>query len=223
MIHKIQIIRLFLLLLAVPFSAHSQTSSHTVLIETSLGNMKCRLFDETPMHTENFIKLAREGFYDGLLFHRVLNNFMIQTGNLNSRYAAKGEDLGYGDPGYTVPAEFHPALYHRKGMLGAARQPDQVNPSRESNGSQFYIVQGTRFTDKQLDAMEANGSHIRFTPEQREAYKTKGGSPHLDYSYTVFGEVVEGLPVIDKIAAVPTDERNRPLEDVKIIRVRVLE
>lgn len=175
------------------------------------------------MHTENFLKLINEGFYNGVLFHRVINNFMIQTGDPNSRKAHKGEMLGYGDPGYTVPAEFHPALYHRKGVLATARQPDQNNPDKESNGSQFYIVHGNKISDVEMDVMEAAGAHIKFTPEQREIYRTLGGTPHLDYSYTVFGEVIDGFDVIDRIASVPTDRRNRPFEDVRITKISVLE
>jgi peptidyl-prolyl cis-trans isomerase B (cyclophilin B) len=223
MLNRIQLILLFVSMFAFAANSHSQKAAYTVLIETSLGKMKCVLFEETPMHSENFIKLSNEGFYNGLLFHRVINNFMIQTGDPNSRNAEKGIMLGYGDSGYKIPAEFHPDLYHRRGVLAAARQGDQVNPSRESNGSQFYIVQGRIIPEAELDAMEAGGGHIPFTEEQRKYYTTSGGTPHLDYAYTVFGEVVEGLDVIDKIAAVQTDGRDRPIEDVKIIRITVLQ
>lgn len=223
MIQKIQITLIIVLMQGFSLSLFSQTVGQTVLIETSMGNMKCGLFEETPMHAENFIKLAKEGFYEGILFHRVMNNFMIQCGDPLSKKAQKGQALGYGDPGYTIPPEFHPDLYHRKGVMATARQPDQINPNKESNGSQFYFVQGIKLSDQQLDAMEKDGSHISFTPEQRMIYKSIGGTPHLDYSYTVFGEVLEGLEIIDKIAAVPVDQRNRPIEDVKIIRVTVLE
>lgn len=185
--------------------------------------MKCILYEETPLHAENFIKLAQGGFYDGLLFHRVISDFMIQTGDPNSRNASKGEALGYGDSGYTVPGEFHPGLYHKKGVLAAARQGDRINPDRKSNGSQFYIVQGKKITDAELDQIEKSGSHIPFTAEQRMYYRDLGGAPHLDYAYTVFGEVVEGLDIIDIIASVPTDERDRPLDDVRIIRISVIQ
>ena len=174
------------------------------------------------MHADNFVELSEKGFYNGLLFHRVISNFMIQTGDPNSRNAEKGAVLGYGDSGYRIPAEFHPALYHKKGALAAARQGDQMNPGRESNGSQFYIVQGKKLIDEELNAMEASGAHIAFTPEQRMFYSEVGGTPHLDYAYSVFGEVIEGLEVIDKIASVETDDRDRPIEDVKIISIRVL-
>jgi cyclophilin family peptidyl-prolyl cis-trans isomerase len=222
MTNRIQLTGLFVFLAIIPLRVLSQTPAQTVLIETSKGNLKCILYEETPMHSENFVKLAREGFYDGLLFHRVVRDFMIQTGDPNSRNAQKGVALGYGDSGYRIPAEFHPDLYHRKGSLAAARQGDQVNPGRESNGSQFYIVQGRKFTDAELDAMEKSGAHIPFTADQRKIYRETGGAPHLDYAYTVFGEVVEGFETIDKIASVPTDSRDRPLDDVKIIRISVL-
>jgi peptidyl-prolyl cis-trans isomerase B (cyclophilin B) len=202
--------------------ALSQTAVHTVLIETSKGKMKCILYEQTPMHADNFIDLVNEGKYNGVLFHRVIKDFMIQSGDLDSKNAAKGIALGSGGPGYRVPAEFHPDLYHKKGALAAARQGDKTNPNRESNGSQFYIVQGEVFSDEQLDQMESSGAHIKFTAEQRMFYKTLGGTPHLDYGYTVFGEVIEGMEVIDAIASEPTDERGRPLEDVKIIKISIL-
>jgi len=222
MLNRIQLILLFVLLLALPAGMYSQKAAYTVHIETSIGNMKCILYQETSMHADNFVELAEKGFYNGLLFHRVISNFMIQTGDPNSRNAEKGIMLGYGDSGYKIPAEFHPDLYHKKGALAAARQGDQVNPGRESNGSQFYIVQGKKLTHEDLNAMEANGGHIVFTPEQMMYYSEVGGAPHLDYAYSVFGEVIEGLDVIDKIASVQTDGRDRPLEDVKIIRITVL-
>lgn len=220
--HRIYIIFTIAFFLAIPSEAFSQKAAYTILIETSRGNMKCILYQETPMHAENFVELSAKGFYDGLLFHRVISDFMIQTGDPDSRAAQKGVMLGYSDSGYKIPAEFHPDLYHRKGILAAARQGDQVNPGRESNGSQFYIVQGKIFTDEELNVMEAGGGHIAFTQEQRMYYTTIGGTPHLDYAYTVFGEVTEGLDVIDKIAYVQTDGNNRPIEDVMIIKITVL-
>lgn len=203
-------------------NAVSQTAAHTLLIETSKGNMKCILYEFTPMHADNFIKLVNDGTYNGVLFHRVIKDFMIQTGDPDSKNASKGARLGSGGPEYTVPAEFHPDLYHKKGALASARQGDNTNPNRESNGSQFYIVQGSIFSDEQLDQMEIAGSHIQFTAEQRMLYKAIGGTPHLDYGYTVFGEVIDGLEVIDAIASEPTDNMDRPLEDVKIIKISVL-
>lgn len=200
----------------------SQTAAHTLLIETSKGKLKCILYDQTPMHSDNFIELINNGTYNGVLFHRVIKNFMIQSGDPDSKNAEKGTLLGTGGVGYNLPAEFHPDLYHKNGAIAAARQGDQTNPNRESNGSQFYIVQGEIFSDEQLDQMENSGAHIKFTPEQRMIYKAVGGTPHLDYAYTVFGEVIEGFDVISAISAEPTDERYRPLEDVKIIRITVL-
>lgn len=199
----------------------SQTPAHTLLIETTKGKMKCILYEQTPMHADNFIQLVNDGTYNGVLFHRVIKDFMIQTGDPESKNAAKGALVGSGGPGYRVPAEFHPDLYHKKGALAAARQGDQTNPNRESNGSQFYIVHGEVFSDEQLDQMESSGAHIKFTAEQRMYYKSLGGTPHLDYGYTVFGEVIEGIEVIDAISSEPTDERDRPLEDVKIIKITV--
>jgi peptidyl-prolyl cis-trans isomerase B (cyclophilin B) len=220
--YRIQITLLFVLILAFSHRVFSQKAAYTVLIETNKGNMECILYQETPMHADNFVELSKKGFYDGLLFHRVISDFMIQTGDPDSRAAKKGVMLGYGDSGNKTPAEFHPDLYHRKGVLAAARQGDQMNPGRESNGSQFYIVQGKIFTDEELNVMEAGGGHIAFTQEQRMYYTTIGGTPHLDYAYTVFGEVTEGLDVIDKIAYVQTDGNNRPIEDVMIIKITVL-
>lgn len=173
-----------------------------VLIETEFGNMTAILYNETPLHRDNFIKLANQGWYNGSIFHRVINNFMIQGG---------GKDDKMNDPGYTVPAEFVGKYFHKKGALAAARKPDQVNPEKASSGSQFYIVQGTVLKEQQL--MQTNKN---LTPERREAYKTVGGTPHLDDDYTVFGEVIEGLDVVDKIAAVQTGPGNKPLKDVKM-------
>jgi peptidyl-prolyl cis-trans isomerase B (cyclophilin B) len=174
------------------------------------------------MHTYNFIELVNEGIYNGVLFHRVIKDFMIQTGDPDTKNAEKGALLGRGGPGYTIPPEFHPDYYHKKGALASARQGDKINPSRESNGSQFYIVQGKIYTDEKLDKMESSGSHIRFTPEQRMVYKSIGGAPHLDYAYTVFGEVIEGHDIIDVIASEPIDDNKRPLKDVKIIKITLL-
>jgi peptidyl-prolyl cis-trans isomerase B (cyclophilin B) len=202
--------------------AVAQTAAHNIVIETSMGRIKCILYEETPMHSENFVTLSRDGYFNGQLFHRVISGFMIQSGSPDSKNAEKGQPIGSGGPGYTVPGEFHPALYHKKGVLAAARQGDQVNPNRESSGSQFYIVQGKILSDADLDKMESTGNHIKFTPEQRTVYKTLGGTPHLDYAYTVFGEVIEGLDIVDNIASVKTDQNNRPVDDVKILKITVL-
>lgn len=186
-----------------------------VMIETSYGNMTVKLYNETPLHRDNFIKLVQEGFYDGLLFHRVINNFMIQGGDPNSRNAQPGVPLGAGNLNYRVPAEFRSDLCHKKGALAAARQGDNVNPQKESSSCQFYLVQGQVWDDAKLQMMQQRMGK-KFTEEQVEIYKTVGGTPFLDGDYTVFGEVVEGLDVIDKIAAVPTGAMDRPVEDVKM-------
>ncbi len=193
-----------------------------VKIVTDKGSMTVKLYNETPQHRDNFIKLAKEGFYDGTLFHRVIKGFMIQGGDPDSKTAAPGQLLGNGGPGYYIPSEFNPKYYHKKGVLAAAREGDAVNPDKKSSGSQFYIVQGKTYTDDQLDMM-ANQLHLQFTPQQRNMYRTIGGAPWLDMNYTVFGEVIEGMSVIDKIASVPTDPNNRPTEDVKIISIQVME
>jgi len=188
-----------------------------VIISTNYGDMKVKLYDETPLHRDNFIKLAKEGFFDGLLFHRVIPQFMIQGGDPTSKDAKPGQQLGSGGPGYTIPAEFNPNFIHKKGALSAARQGDQVNPKKASSGSQFYIVQG-----RSASAQELQRGGIKYTPEQIKVYAEQGGTPFLDGQYTVFGEVVEGLDVIDKIAAVRTAPGDRPLEDVKFT-VKVVE
>lgn len=189
-----------------------------VVFNTTAGDFKIRLYDETPLHKENFIKLVKQGYYNGILFHRVIPAFMIQTGDPNSRNARPGQTLGDGGPGYTIPAEFLPQFFHKKGAIAAARQGDQVNPQKKSSGSQFYIVQGQPLTKAQLDALVQSNRHQPFSDEQIESYTTTGGTPHLDDNYTVFGEVFEGLDIIDKIAAEQTDPRNRPVNDIKIIK-----
>lgn len=244
-----------------------------VTIETSLGDIKVKLYNETPKHRDNFIKLAKQGAYEGTLFHRVIKDFMIQAGDPDSKNAPKGKMLGSGDVGYTLPAEFvYPQLFHKKGVLSAARQGDNVNPKKESSGCQFYIVTGKVFNDSTLLSMEnqenenrvniifntlaqkhmkeiykmrkandedglyelqeklfeeaqreaAKEPDFHFTAEQIKAYTTIGGTPHLDGEYTVFGEVVEGMEVVEKIQCVKTDRSDRPEEDVKILKVVVL-
>lgn len=179
------------------------------------------MYNETPKHRDNFLKLVREGTYDDLLFHRVIKDFMIQGGDPNSRTAKPGQMLGDGELGYTIPAEFVPTLYHKKGALAAARQGDQVNPRKESSSCQFYIVQGNKWDANRL-AMVEQRMGKSFTPEQAQVYATLGGTPFLDGDYTVFGEVVEGMEVIDKIAATKTGPNDRPVEDVKM-KLKVLE
>ena len=245
-----------------------------VKIETTAGDIKVKLYNETPKHRDNFIKLVKDGMYEGTLFHRVIKDFMIQAGDPDSKNAPKGKMLGAGDVGYTIPAEFvYPKFFHKKGALSAARQGDNVNPKKESSGCQFYIVTGKVYNDSTLLSMEsqmnenkinvifntlaqkhmkeiykmrkandedglydlqeklfaeaqemaAKQPEFHFTPEQIEAYTTVGGTPHLDGEDTVFGEVVEGMDVVDKIQQVKTDRSDRPEEDVKIIKATILD
>ncbi len=251
--------------------AQHKSSDYVVTIKTNFGDMVAVLYDETPKHKENFIKLAKEKFYDSLLFHRVIQDFMIQGGDPNSKKAAPGQSLGNGGPGYTVEAEIRPWFYHEKGALSAARLGDNVNPAKASSGSQFYIVQGKRYTDDELIQLEQGMQYQRknmalrevlFMPEyaalkdlvmqkqtagdgawlssffenadtliskakksytpfafsdpQKQTYKTTGGAPHLDGEYTVFGKVISGLDVIDKIAAVEKAPGDRPVTDVRM-------
>jgi len=193
--------------------AQNATEERLVKIESSMGNMLIKLYNETPAHRDNMLKLIQEDFFDKQLFHRVIKDFMIQGGDPNSVGAPRGQRLGTGGPGYTVPAEFNPKLFHKKGALAAARQGDQVNPQKASSASQFYLVQGKVLSPEEIDYFKQSGS-IEFTEEAIEAYTTIGGTPHLDGSYTVFGEIVEGLDVMDRIAATQTDSYDRPIEDV---------
>ena len=204
---------LVLLITVSPVLGQAVEKDQLVKIETSLGDMIVRLYNQTPAHRDNMIKLINEGFYDGQLFHRVIKDFMVQGGDPHSVNADRGQRLGTGGPGYTVPAEFNDLLFHKKGALSAARMGDNVNPQKASSGSQFYIVQGRVYTVEMLKMMEKDRPSA-FTPEAIEAYTTVGGTPHLDGGYTVFGEVVEGLDVVDRIAALKTDSNDRPLEDV---------
>ena len=197
-----------------------------VLMQTTMGDIVIRLSDSTPLHRDNFLKLVKIGYYDSILFHRVIKDFMIQGGDPNSRRAAAGKPLGDGGPGYTVPAEFRKTIFHKKGVIAAARTGDNMNPTKASSGSQFYIVQGKVFRSGELDTLEMRRLGGRKIPtEQRQVYTTIGGTPHLDQSYTVFGEVVKGLDVIDKIAAVQTSKAqdlDRPLQDVRIIKSKLI-
>ena len=244
-----------------------------VELKTSLGDIVVGLYKETPKHHDNFVKLVKEGYYNGVLFHRVINDFMIQTGDGNSKTAKPGQMLGTGDPGYTVEAEFvYPKFFHKRGALAAARTADQVNPERRSSGSQFYIVTGKVYNEQQIMQMEhqmnqmnlqsifqakaaanqkeimrlrmardtagtealrqrliaeteaeAAKNPVKLTEEQRAAYTTVGGTPHLDNQYTVFGEGLEGMDVVAKIEGVATDRNDRPTEDIKIISATVIE
>lgn len=195
-----------------------------VLIETTAGNIRVALSDDTPLHRDNFLMLVKEKYYDGTLFHRVIENFMIQGGDPDSRGAAPGKVLGNGGPGYTIPAEFDlPFLYHWRGALAAARDGDEVNPEQESSGSQFYIVWGKRQNAADIRSvrgtLEEKG--ITLTPIMVDDYEMRGGTPHLDGQYTVFGEVIEGLEVVGAIQGMKTDKNDRPLEDVKVLRMTI--
>lgn len=204
----------FALILGMCFIMSCNTDSKTyVTIKTDFGDMKVELYDSTPKHKENFLKLVNEGFYKDLLFHRVMPEFMIQGGDPDSRTAEKGARLGTGGPGYKIDAEI--GAPHFKGTLAAARQPDQVNPEKKSSGSQFYLVHGKIQTDGELDSYERRKG-FKYNQSQRDKYKTIGGTPVLDNDYTVFGEVVDGLEVIDKIAGETTDEKDRPFNDVRM-------
>jgi len=206
---------LTLCLLLITFSSFAKRPNYYVRIKTAYGECIIRLYNETPLHRDNFIKLTKKGHYNGTLFHRVIQNFMIQGGDPDSKDPAKnkpGMELGNGDVGYTVPAEFRDSLFHKRGVLAAAR--DDL-PSKASSGCQFYIVEGKRFTDEDLDKLIQTRLKGRPIPaSQRAIYRSVGGSPHLDQNYTVYGEVVSGLDMIDLIAAVKKDKNDRPLADV---------
>jgi len=202
-----------LLIFSAPLLGQNTKSEQLIKIETSQGDMLIKLYNETPLHRDNMIKLIKEGFFTDQLFHRVIKDFMIQGGDPHSVGATKGQRLGLGGPGYDVPAEFHKNLIHKKGALAAARQGDAANPEQASSGSQFYLVQGRVLTPEEIEILTQRGVG-GFTEESTEIYTTLGGTPHLDGSYTVFGEVIDGLGVIDTIASGPTDAYGRPVEDV---------
>jgi len=199
-----------------------------VLLETTEGNIRIALYNETPLHRDNFLKLVRMHVYDSLLFHRVIKEFMIQSGDLNSRHALPGQQLGSGELDYTIESEFHlPQLFHRRGVVAAAREPDKVNPEMRSGACQFYIVWGRQYNDVTIGRMQERldtltHGRVQLTPEMIETYKTVGGTPHLDGQYTVFGEVVEGLDVVERIQQMPTDKYNRPNTDIRILRATVI-
>ena len=268
----------FIALTACNAGSKRQTNHHMenekrtlVKLETTMGNITVALYNETPKHRDNFIKLVKEGVYDSTLFHRVIKQFMIQAGDPDSKNASDTAMLGSGDVGYTIPAEFNPKFFHKKGVLAAARQGDDVNPEKASSGCQFYIVTGRKFTEPQLlgmenkineqreealfdslarqhmkeiykmrkagdnagllelqDTLEAQARELadkeekfRFTPEQIKAYSTIGGAPHLDGSYTVFGEVTEGMEVVDNIEIAKTNRADRPIENIRILKARI--
>lgn len=268
----------FIALTACNAGSKRQTNHHMenekrtlVKLETTMGNITVALYNETPKHRDNFIKLVKEGVYDSTLFHRVIKQFMIQAGDPDSKNASDTAMLGSGDVGYTIPAEFNPKFFHKKGVLAAARQGDDVNPEKASSGCQFYIVTGRKFTEPQLlgmenkineqreealfdslarqhmkeiykmrkagdnagllelqDTWEAQARELadkeekfRFTPEQIKAYSTIGGAPHLDGSYTVFGEVTEGMEVVDNIEIAKTNRADRPIENIRILKASI--
>jgi peptidyl-prolyl cis-trans isomerase B (cyclophilin B) len=268
--NKSSFVLLVSFLILVSGCAQKKNKDYVVTFKTSYGDMVAILYDETPKHKENFIKLAKEHYFDSTLFHRVIKGFMIQGGDVNSKKAKPGERLGNGDPGYTVEAEFNPKFFHEKGALSAARQADQINPKKASSGSQFYIVQGTVIPQASIDNLRYDQMKLTqmlqqmvskpenrplldslnkwynsgdmtlyqnklfslvprveketgvkltkdLSPEKIKAYTTIGGAPHLDGDYTVFGKVIKGLEVIDKIAAQPRDMAERPLEDIRVM------
>lgn len=250
----------------------NQGNETLVRLETTEGNITVKLYDETPKHRDNFIKLAKEGVYDSTLFHRVIKNFMIQAGDPQSKTASDTATLGSGDVGYTLPAEINPKFFHKRGVLAAARLGDEVNPNRESSGCQFYIVTGRKFSEAQMinmenqmnearldnifnelarkhmkeiykmrkandtegllelqDSLEAQARAqvakepaLKYSKEQIQAYTTIGGAPHLDGSYTIFGEVIEGMEIVDKIEKVKTNRADRPEKDIRILKTEVL-
>lgn len=191
-----------------------------VIIKTNYGKIKLKLYNETPQHRDNFVKLAKEGFYDGTIFHRVIPEFMIQGGDPESKNADSKARLGSGGPDYKVPAEIVEKYYHKKGALAAARQGDSVNPEKASSGSQFYIVVGKTMTEAELNNLSMK-TGVEYTDEQKEVYSTQGGTPFLDQNYTVFGELTKGMEVIEKIALVKRNSADRPDEDVVMLKVKV--
>lgn len=219
---------LFLLLLLCGTVQAKREKCVEVLFETTMGDFRVELFNETPQHRDNFVRLVREGFYDSLLVHRVIFGFMVQMGDPASRHAKPGELLGAGKPGHTVPAEIRfPQFFHQRGMLSMAREPDAVNPERASSGSQFFIVTGRPYMAQELKPFEAalaeEDKTLRYTERVRMAYENYGGAPHLDGKYTVFGRVVEGMRTISEMQLVSTDNNDRPDEDIRILRATVVE
>lgn len=202
-------------------NAARNASVKKIILETDYGNIEIRLYNETPAYRDNFIQLAEEGFYDSLLIHRVIRDFGIQTGAADTRHARSDDIVGWKGPGYTVPAHIIPSLYHKRGAIGSPRKPDDKNHNRRSDGSQFYIVTGRKYLDDELDEFEEKNG-IKFTAKQRELYKTVGGAPHLDGSYTVFGEVISGLDIADRISLMPVKGDFRPLTDIRMNKVKVV-
>lgn len=220
-----RIVTIIVFIAIITLVTSCKKKENLVVMETNKGNIELKLYDATPLHRDNFKNLVEEGAFDSLLFHRVIKNFMIQGGDPDSKHAEPGVLLGEGDRPYTIPAEFRleEGIFHRRGALAAAREGDDVNPEQRSSAMQFYIVWGKVFNDEQLDYVQKRidnytDGRVNLTPEMREVYKTIGGTPHLDGQYTVFGEVVSGLDVVDAIQQSATDTNDRPLEDVRILR-----
>ncbi|MDR2847950.1 MAG: peptidylprolyl isomerase [Bacteroidales bacterium] len=265
---KLCVVFCLLGLFACSSSAKKPDGPVKIAISTSLGDIEVELYSQTPKHRDNFVNLVKNGYFDGVLFHRVIKDFMIQAGDPDSKNAKPGARLGSGGPDYTIPAEFVPELIHRRGALSAARQGDNVNPEKASSGSQFYIVQGKVYTDEELNQIEnqvtmgkaqqlfmqyireedeaakaagktetqqaiqekaktramewVQNNPYKMPEERRAVYKTEGGTPHLDDAYTVFGQVTKGLEIVEKISLVATDAADRPAEDVKIIKMKII-
>lgn len=220
---KMKMVLFFCLMALLPLSATAQDRVE-VLVETTEGNIRIQLYDETPEHRNNFMRLVMAEYYDSLLFHRVIKDFMIQGGNNNTRQSTDGYNPFPNDSlDYTLEPEFRtPQLFHKRGAVAAARESDDVNPGKRSSSTQFYIVWGRTFSERAIDFMESRMT-VDLTPEMKEAYMTVGGTPHLDGSYTVFGEVVEGLDVVERIQNMETDDSDRPVKPVMIIRARIVE
>ena len=220
-------IYMLLFVAAMLFSGCASSNGNTkVVMETTAGTMEFVLYNETPKHRDNFIKLAQEQYFDSLLFHRVIKNFMIQGGDPDSKYAEQGVRLGEGGPSYRIDAEFIPTIMHKRGALAAAREGDAVNPMKKSSASQFYIVWGKVYTGEEIEGMSQRMKEVgmgELTAEQKKLYTTVGGTPFLDGQYTVFGEITKGLEVVDKIQNVATDMFDRPNQDVRILSIKVIE
>jgi cyclophilin family peptidyl-prolyl cis-trans isomerase len=220
-----------LILFSIVAGAQSQTKlkrkdrKRDIEMVTTEGTIILRLSDSTPLHRDNFLRLVKSRYFDSLLFHRVIQYFMIQGGDPGSKNALTGQPLGDSSAPYTIPAEFRVSLFHKRGVLAAARESDDVNPQKASSGSQFYIVQGKKYSDSQLDSLEIKRLKRKIPEYQREVYKSLGGTPFLDQNYTIFGEVVSGMETVDKIAAGATskgDDMDRPLKDVRILSTRLI-
>ena len=223
-----KVYHIMLALAMTAISATAQTTTSEVLLETTAGNIRIALYDETPQHRDNFLKLVKMNVYDSLLFHRVIKDFMIQSGDINSKHAQPGQLLGTGDFDYTQEPEFRlPQLFHRRGVVAMAREGDDVNPEMRSSACQFYIVWGRVLDDKKLNQIQerldsTTQGRVKLTPEMMATYKTVGGTPHLDGQYTVFGEVTEGLDVVERILKSFTDTYDRPVDDVRILHATVV-